>query len=355
MQKYKILSKYLFKKKYSNYSLKIKYFLYKNEIENSEKLKNLAFLQFFKNFQISYQEDSKSFLDYILNFQFEKYLIFDILVSKIIKLFNNMSTIYKNEEKTYNFKETKEDIFISNKQKEIAEQGIKNNFSGEIFLYKFEIDFIKRNLLKKNSNFTKYKYESEIRQKNIHSIRKISLYNFKNKKSSKDTHFPIFEFREVSTKENNNDKIESKSNLKATNNFYYNLLLKEIKSEAKRFNSSQINFETELNFIKRKIITKRISSIRSKTRKFIRMLNIKNLLDLKNTKNTIHATFNILSKYIALYKQSMNELVEGQREVTNNKNFRFEDGESVKEKLEKFERKLKENVNLNDHYEKKLK
>ena len=132
-------------------------------------------------------------------------------------------------------------------------------------------------------------------------------------------------------------------------------LLKELKKKENQFYSSQINLKNELKFLQSRIRNKKISKIKKIIKRFTRIVNIKHFLDLKNTKNTIQATFTVLSKYIGLYKHSMNELVEGQIEVTHNKNFKFEDGETVKDKIDGFEKKLKENVNLNDHYEKKEK
>jgi hypothetical protein len=106
------------------------------------------------------------------------------------------------------------------------------------------------------------------------------------------------------------------------------------------------DFEKELNFIREQ----KYKQYKEKTmlilKKMITFLNVKQILDLKNTQNNIKLIFTFFSKNIALYKLSIQELVEGQREVTQNKNFKFEDGKTVQNKMDEFEVKLKENLNI---------
>ena len=104
------------------------------------------------------------------------------------------------------------------------------------------------------------------------------------------------------------------------------------------------NLENELKEIKENIRQKRIKKITETIIHFVNKINIKHLLDLKNSQNNVKQLFNFLSRNIEIYKRSIQELVEGQREVTQNKNFQFEDGETVQEKMDKFELKLKENL-----------
>ena len=45
-------------------------------------------------------------------------------------------------------------------------------------------------------------------------------------------------------------------------------------------------------------------------------------------------------KYLALYYESLQNLVEGRREVLHDEDFRFEDGKSVQEKAQIFEKRI---------------
>jgi hypothetical protein len=115
----------------------------------------------------------------------------------------------------------------------------------------------------------------------------------------------------------------------------------------KNFSSPDLNVDLkkELIEIKQSIRKKQIEKLRNLIKFYLNKLNVKHLLDLKNSQNNMKNLFNFLSRNIEIYKRSIQELVEGQREVTQNKNFQFEDGETVQEKMDKFEMKLKENLN----------
>jgi hypothetical protein len=52
----------------------------------------------------------------------------------------------------------------------------------------------------------------------------------------------------------------------------------------------------------------------------------------------------LMLKYMKFYKESLQNIVEGQREVMNNEEHVFEDGSDVAERKEKFERWLKANI-----------
>jgi hypothetical protein len=107
------------------------------------------------------------------------------------------------------------------------------------------------------------------------------------------------------------------------------------------------NFEEELKEIKlkkQKVYMKKITTF---FQQILKILNIKFLLDLKNSQNNIQKITEFASKHIGNYRKSIQELVEGQREVTTNKNFKFEDGETVQDKTNKFETKVKERLNIN--------
>ena len=125
----------------------------------------------------------------------------------------------------------------------------------------------------------------------------------------------------------------------------------------KNFSSLDLNVDLkkELMEIKQSIRKKQIEKLKNLIKFYLNKLNVKHLLDLKNSQNNMKNLFNFLSRNIEIYKRSIQELVEGQREVTYNKNFKFDDGETVKEKEIKFEEKLKENINLGDHYKKENK
>jgi hypothetical protein len=52
----------------------------------------------------------------------------------------------------------------------------------------------------------------------------------------------------------------------------------------------------------------------------------------------------LMLKYMKFYKESLQNIVEGQREVMGKDEFLFEDGSDVGERKEKFERWLKANI-----------
>ena len=116
-----------------------------------------------------------------------------------------------------------------------------------------------------------------------------------------------------------------------------------------RNNNNFPDFEKELNDIKDELQIKRIKKIKIYFNKYLQMINIKYLIDLKNSQNNVKQIFAFISRHIGTYNQSMQELVEGQREVTQNKNYLFDDGETVQEKKDKFENKIKDYMNIEAH------
>lgn len=112
------------------------------------------------------------------------------------------------------------------------------------------------------------------------------------------------------------------------------------------------NFKYELREIKIKKIKKKLNIFYVLFSKIKKLINIKSLLDLKHTQDNIQKIFSWVSRHIEIYKKSIQEIVEGQREVTTNKNFKFEDGKTVQEKMDNFENKIKENLNLQNFYNK---
>jgi len=325
-------------------------------MENNEKINNTAFLQLIKNYEIGEKENKKKLIDKFLNFPIEKFLIFNIFFSKLSKFFKEKlehkrifsSFSFMNKIKYKYFKTSKN--FDSNKKTEQHEPFLTDISGKEVLLYKFEADFMKLCLIEKN----KFSYNpKKILNNKLHLNKKISNYIYSNKNSQQRNANVIERIKAKSSETGNENDKEQITNINTLNQFYYIKLLHQLKKREKQYNSRQLNLRNEIRFLQMRIRNKKISKVKKVIKQILRFTNIKNLMDLKNTKNTIQATFVTLSKYIRLYKQSMNELVEGQREVTQNKNFKFEDGETVKEKIDKFEKKLKENVNLNDHYEKK--
>jgi hypothetical protein len=109
------------------------------------------------------------------------------------------------------------------------------------------------------------------------------------------------------------------------------------------------DFKKEIDEIKENIWKKRINYLKITIVKYFGYFNIKNLIDLKNSQDNVKKIFDFLSRHITTYKTSIQELVEGQREVTQNKNFTFDDGETVQEKMDKFEKKLKEHLDVKSH------
>jgi hypothetical protein len=85
------------------------------------------------------------------------------------------------------------------------------------------------------------------------------------------------------------------------------------------------NFEKEIAEVRQNIKKKHIEKIYTLLYKYTQYMNFKILLDLKNSQNNVQYFFAFLSKHIGTYKKSISELVEGQREVTQNKNFLLDD------------------------------
>lgn len=109
-----------------------------------------------------------------------------------------------------------------------------------------------------------------------------------------------------------------------------------------------IYFKDEIMEIRKK----RLNAIKEKylilIRKKLILFNYKNILDFRNSQDFVQRLFVFLSKHIGTYKASIQELVEGQREVIHNDNFKFDDGETAKEKTDRFESKFKENFSTRE-------
>jgi hypothetical protein len=157
---------------------------------------------------------------------------------------------------------------------------------------------------------------------------------------------------------NNLKQIKNKYALSYTNMILYPKInfqskVKKSKFEDKNLNlNTFVNLEKELKDIKKEIQRKRIEKAKEFLFKILKIIDVRHLIDLKNSKDNIQKLFGILSKQIEIYKKSIQELVEGQREVTQNKNFTFEDGDTVQEKVDRFESKIKEYLNIQGHIEK---
>jgi hypothetical protein len=133
--------------------------------------------------------------------------------------------------------------------------------------------------------------------------------------------------------------------------YQYKLNIEKNKKEAEPLPKSNLaNMKNEISEIKKRIRDKKIEKIKNKLISLFNILNPRQLLELKNTQNNVQLFFAFISKHIGNYKRSIQELVEGQREVTQNQNFTFEDGESVKEKTDRFDKKVKEIFHINKKY-----
>jgi hypothetical protein len=121
---------------------------------------------------------------------------------------------------------------------------------------------------------------------------------------------------------------------------------KNNKEKNLKIENNGIDFKKEIRDIKYAIFLKRVNKLKEKIYSLIQIFNLKYLFDLKNSQNNLDKFFDFMSRHIATYKKSIQELVEGQREVTQSKTFRFEDGETVEEKMENFDKKVKEILHL---------
>lgn len=117
----------------------------------------------------------------------------------------------------------------------------------------------------------------------------------------------------------------------------------------------KVDFKIELKEMKHKQLMKHFEKVRGFLLRLIKIFNWKAILDLKNSQDHINKVFVFLSKHIGTYKASIQELVEGQREVIYNDNFKFEDGQTAKEKTDEFEQKFKENFAIKEVINSKFK
>lgn len=112
--------------------------------------------------------------------------------------------------------------------------------------------------------------------------------------------------------------------------------------------TSKVNLKEEVEFIKAKLKLRRRERFLGFFQRNFFLFSWKSFLDFRNSQDFIHRVFLFLSNHIGTYKSSIQELVEGQREVIHNDEFLFDDGETAKEKTEKFERKFKENFSIKE-------
>lgn len=107
-----------------------------------------------------------------------------------------------------------------------------------------------------------------------------------------------------------------------------------------------VDLKSEISHIKQVKRNQRKKEIIAFFTNTLNFLSVRKLLDMKNTKNNVQDLFDLLSKQISNYKNAIQELVEGQREVTQDKNYRFENGETVQDRLDKFTVKFRENFSF---------
>jgi hypothetical protein len=140
------------------------------------------------------------------------------------------------------------------------------------------------------------------------------------------------------------------SNLKRLKNnhnvYYHKYKLSEFNKPSEKKVNTGIDFKKELTDIKYSIRINRFRYIRDKLIWLFNKFNLKYLIDLKNSQNNVELFFEFLTRHIATYKQAIHELVEGQREVTQNRNFRFPDGETVGDKMDSFDKRVKEVLHI---------
>ena len=117
----------------------------------------------------------------------------------------------------------------------------------------------------------------------------------------------------------------------------------EIKKILRTDIKTKLNFEKELKEIKEQRVKKQIEMIKATINKIINFFNFKRIIELKNSQSNIKALFHFLSAHITNYKQALHDLVEGHREVTHNKKFKFENGETVKDRMDKVIFKFRNN------------
>ena len=102
-----------------------------------------------------------------------------------------------------------------------------------------------------------------------------------------------------------------------------------------QINIKPLNLKDELQDIYGKEFQAKLNKFKMFWHKIYRIFNLKYLLDRKNSQDNIKRFFHFLSENIKIYKKSLEELVEGHREVTYNKDFKFQDGQTVQNKIDK--------------------
>ena len=266
MQRLKIFSKYFLSDEYLKYPLKFKFNLAKNHIENIDKIKNKAFIEFLKNYPLEKQKSNK-LINLFINFPIDKFLIFNNIIFKFLHKINLNLNFLKRKSKEHDIIDEKfvntsrnKNKFLrlykhtninsnNNENKSIEKLNISKN--GNNILYDFELDFINKTIKEKNNNFC---INKKIRNK-ISLDKKISIYQNYNSKNNEHKHTETYE----SIKSLEEHKSDQNSLL------YYTKLIDEINKNCKgqrKSNIFDINLKTEIEFIRNKIRNKKIIKIK---------------------------------------------------------------------------------------------
>lgn len=303
MQRYKIISKYLFGDEHLRFLFSTKITLTLNEIENIEKINNRAFLQLSKNYEIKTKENRRiKLLDALLNFPIENYSIINILLSKLkynfsnfffIKSFSGLLTKLANL-KLFSRK-------TSHKKDSLYEPSFTDNNGKEILLFKFEMEFIKSKL--KENNNLKYVPRGK-RVGNYRNITNKKIFEFNNVKNFNDekTNNNIYRkikenrlnFYHITNKKLANGKSKPKYNTLKLNSLlrYKNSkFLRKIKKEKNEFYFNKKNLEAQLKFLQKRIRNKEICGVKKKFKKYIKYARIINNINFSNIKYLFNTGF----------------------------------------------------------------
>lgn len=172
--------------------------------------------------------------------------------------------------------------------------------------------------------------------------------------------------RETLILSNSNNRIYNERSV--VDNFKCNIYLKTLEQINRKYEDylgslnklhfnkrDKVDLKSELNQLKSKRINRLIYKYYRKIYLSLKNVDYKTLMDMRNTQNFVKKFFEFLSKHIGTYKSSLHNIVEGQREVINDENFKFDDGETVKEKVKRFEGRFKENFQIKEYIQSKFK
>ena len=107
--------------------------------------------------------------------------------------------------------------------------------------------------------------------------------------------------------------------------------------ELKDLQTAEINKDREPNWLLNSLKKERRSKILSAIKAKLSLSKFN-----KTEREVVETIFTFVSFHVTNYKNALYELVEGHREVTQNDEFIFENGETVKERMKHFEDRLKE-------------